>query len=163
MNDFQLSEKFEILLIEDSSDDRFVFERGVITSGIPAFVSFAATAAEAINRLNRLGIHQSTPLPRLIVMDLGLPGINGKALLQAIRMAYGPQLVPVVILTGSRVPADRDACEGWLINAYLVKPSTMEGMTELVAKLPDLLERPSTDRLSRLSATLAHPPKPLSL
>ncbi len=162
MSSPRIPEKFEILLIEDSSDDRFVFERGVITSGIPAFVSFAATAAEAINRLNRLGIHHDTPLPRLIVMDLGLPGINGKALLQAIRMAYGPQLVPVVILTGSQAPADRDACEGWLINGFFVKPTTMEGMAELVARLPKLLDRPSTDRISRLGAMPMDAPNPLT-
>ena len=151
-------EEFEILLIEDNSDDRFVFERAVITSRIPAHVSFAGTATEAITRLNRFGPFRDTPLPRLIVMDLGLPGISGKLLLQAIRLAYGPQLVPIVVLTGSAAPADRESCENWLINAYLVKPDTMEGMVELVAKLPSLLERPSTDRVSRLTPAMREPP-----
>ncbi len=154
------AEKFEILLIEDNSDDRFVFEQAVVRSGIPAYVSFTATAAESITRLNRLGIHQGTPLPRLIVMDLGLPGINGKALLQAIRMAYGPQLVPVVVLTGSHVTADREVCEGWLINAFWTKPNSFAELVELVAKLPDLLERPSTDRISRVMSAFTEHHKP---
>lgn len=153
-------ETFEILLIEDSSDDRFVFDRALAMSGIPATLTFAATASEAISRLNHLGVHKDTPLPRLIVMDLGLPGINGKLLLQAIRMAYGPQLVPVVVLTGSEAAADRESCENWLINAYMVKPNTMAGMVELVAKLPLLLERPTTDRISRLTAAITEPPAP---
>lgn len=148
------AEKFEILLIEDNSDDRYVFEQAVIRSGIPAYVSFTATAAESITRLNRLGIHQNTPLPRLIVMDLGLPGINGKALLQAIRMAYGPQLVPVVVLTGSHITADREACEGWLINAFWTKPNSFVELVGLVAKLPGLLAGPTTDRISGVMAAL---------
>ena len=78
---------FEILLIEDDPDDRFIFERAVKASGIPATVTWAGTAAEAVARLNRIGAHAGASLPRLIVMDLGLPGITGKTLLQVIRNA----------------------------------------------------------------------------
>ena len=127
---------FEILLVEDNPDDRFVFQRAVIASGIPAIVTFAPHAAEAVSRLNRFGAYADTPLPALIVLDLGLPGITGKTLLQVVRNAYGPQSVPIIVLTGSSAPADKEECASWGISGFLVKPDDFDSMIKFVTKLP---------------------------
>lgn len=145
---------FEILLIEDDPDDRFLFERAVEASGIPATVTWAGTAAEAVTRLNRIGVHAGSSLPRLVVMDLGLPGITGKTLLQVIRNAYGKAEVCIIILTGSMMVDDRIDCELWGISAYLVKPAKLDAMTALVATFPAILGHPLTDRILRLLPAL---------
>ena len=145
---------FEILLIEDDPDDRFIFERAVKASGIPATVTWAGSASEAVARLNRLGAFSDASLPRLIVMDLGLPGITGKTLLQVIRNAYAKTEVCIIILTGSMMVDDRIDCELWGISAYLVKPDKLDAMTALVGSFPAILDHPPTDRISRLLPAL---------
>jgi len=151
---------FEILLIEDDPDDRFIFERAVKASGIPATVTWAGTASEAVERLNRIGVHTGASLPNLVVMDLGLPGITGKTLLQVIRNAYGKQEVCIIILTGSMMVDDRIDCELWGISAYLVKPAKLDAMTALVETFPAILGHPRTDRISRLLPALPPPTPP---
>ena len=130
---------FEILLIEDNLDDRFVFQRAVTVSGISAIVTFAPHAAEAVSRLNRFGAYADTPLPALIILDLGLPGITGKTLLQVVRNAYGPQSVPILVLTGSSAPADEEECASWGISGFMVKPNNFDDMVRFAASLPGLL------------------------
>jgi two-component system, response regulator len=125
----------EILLIEDNADDRDLFAAALRASGISATVTFAQDAAQAVMRLNRIGIYAETPLPALVVLDLGLPGLQGTTLLQVIRNAYGPRSIPVVVLTGSYRIADRTACEAWGISEYLIKPNSYAGQIRLVSSL----------------------------
>lgn len=135
----------EILLIEDNADDRDLFASALLASGLDARVTFAGDAAQAVLRLNRMGEFAQTPLPTLVVLDLGLPGLQGKTLLQVIRNAYGPRTIPVVILTGSYRSVDRTECEAWGICEYFIKPRTYLEQIRLVASLRRWLI-PTTDR-----------------
>jgi CheY-like chemotaxis protein len=125
----------EILLVEDNADDRALFARAVAASGLAVHVTYASRAPEAVMRLNRLGIFEGTPLPALIILDLGLPGLQGQILLQVIRNAYGPRAVPVIVLTGSLREQDKADCEHWGISDYVVKPGSLYGLTQFVAGL----------------------------
>ncbi len=119
----------EILMIEDRTDDRELFSAAVAASGLRATVG-RVDASQAIMRINRLGRFANVPQPALIVLDLGLPGLQGHALLEAIRKAYGLREVPVVVLTGSQLESDRAACRTWGISDYLVKPPAFETLVE---------------------------------
>ncbi len=129
----------EILLIEDSADDRALFDRAVAASGMPLRVTHAQSAPEAVMRLNRLGKYAGTELPAVIVLDLSLPGLQGATLLQVVRNAYGPRDVPVVILTGSDNAADQEACEPWDISDYVVKPHAHSELVAFVRSLARFL------------------------
>jgi CheY-like chemotaxis protein len=125
----------EILLIEDDADDRELFAAALQASGVRATLTCAGDAAEAVLRLNRMGRFAETPLPSLVVLDLGLPGLQGGTLLQVIRNAYGPRSIPVVVLTGSYRSADRTECESWGISDYLIKPNSYPDQVRLVSSL----------------------------
>ena len=129
----------EILLIEDSADDRALFDRAVAASGMELRVTHAHSAAEAVMRLNRLGRYAGTELPAVIVLDLSLPGLQGATLLQVVRNAYGPRDVPVVILTGSDSAADQASCEPWDISDYVVKPHAHGELVAFVRSLARFL------------------------
>jgi CheY-like chemotaxis protein len=129
----------EILLIEDNEDDRTAFAKAVAMSGLPARVTYASGAPEAVMRLNRLAGFAGTELPALIVLDLTLPGLRGPILLQVIRNAFGPRHVPVVVLTGSLREHDRSDCERWGISDYQVKPQSFFGLVRFVSGLARLL------------------------
>lgn len=130
-----MDDQGEILLIEDNQDDRDLFMAAVHASGLNARVTFANDAAQAVLRLNRMGVFTETPLPNLVVLDLGLPGLQGKTLLQVIRNAYGPRTIPVVVLTGSYRTADRTECESWGISDYLIKPQSYVEHIRVIASL----------------------------
>lgn len=137
----------EILLIEDNLDDRELFAAALQASGLNARATFAGDAAQAVLRLNRMGEFADTPLPALVVLDLGLPGLQGKSLLQVIRNAYGPRAIPVVVLTGSYRTSDRTECEALGIVDYLIKPRTYVEQIRLVASLRRWLA-PTTEQVT---------------
>ncbi|MFT3766270.1 MAG: response regulator [Minicystis sp.] len=142
----------EILLIEDNADDRAMFVKAVAMSMLPARVTCAADAPQAVARLNRIGDFAGQPLPSLIILDLSLPGLQGRTLLQVIRNAFGPRLVPIVVLTGSLREEDRAECERWGISDYMVKPQSYFGLIEFVASLaryiPPAATQPDADAMT---------------
>ncbi len=133
----------EILMIEDRKDDRDLFTAAVIASGLHATVTHASDATEAVVRLNRLGGYAGKPLPALVVLDLGLPGLKGKTLLQVIRTAYGPREVPLVVLTGSHRADDELVCSSWGISEFMIKPQDFAELVRWVKSLERFL--PSSD------------------
>jgi CheY-like chemotaxis protein len=135
----------EIFLIEDNQDDRELFTMALAASGLEARLTYAENAAEAVMRLNRIGEFAQVPLPSLVILDLGLPGLQGKTLLQVIRNAYGPRTIPVVVLTGSVSAVDRAECEIWGISEYMVKPRTYVEQIRLVASLQRFLSHNRVD------------------
>jgi len=125
----------ELFLIEDNADDRDLFSRAVALSKLDLRVTFAKDAPEAVLRLNRIGKFAGTSLPNLIILDLALPGLQGKTLLQVIRSAYNSRSVPVVILTGSARERDKAECESLGISEYALKPESLFELTQFVSSL----------------------------
>jgi CheY-like chemotaxis protein len=136
-----MTDRAEILLVDDSEDDRLLFKRAVDESGLNAHVTLAIDAAQAVIRLNRLGKYGGLPLPDLIVLDLDLPGLQGKTILQIIRNAYGKDFIPVVILTGSESTVDREACEAMESSDFMRKPTSYGELIVLVMSLARFLPK----------------------
>lgn len=131
----------EILLIEDNKDDKDLFEMALLACGLQATLTQAMDAAETVKRLNRAG--GDRPLPSLIVLDLSLSGLQGRTLLEVIRNAYGAETIPIVILTGSKIPSDRATYEAMCVSEYLIKPTTFVDLVRLVASLQRYLVAPA--------------------
>jgi len=125
----------DILLVEDSKDDRDLFELALRRSDLLAAVSFAAGVGEALKRLNRQSPYHDKPLPVVVVLDLALPDLNGVALLRYLRSDILPVRIPVVVLTGSLRAQDRANCESLQIDDYLVKPELFSDLVTFVASL----------------------------
>jgi CheY-like chemotaxis protein len=125
----------EILLIDDSADDRQLFIAALRATGMEATVTEASDAVEAVIRLNAGAREGRRRLPSLVVLDLGLGGLQGATLLQVMRNAYTPRELPVIVLTGSTNPADRELCEAWGIIDYITKPQTQQQLRTLVLSL----------------------------
>ena len=120
-----------ILLIEDNPADVELARQCFCESRIPNEVHAAPNADTAFAFLRRTGQFRNAPRPDLVLLDLNLPGIDGREILGAIKCDPGLQLIPVVVLTTS--DADSDVREAYRLhaNSYLRKPADLDEFIEL--------------------------------
>ena len=83
--------------------------------------------------------------PELVILDRGLPGMNGVEIVRALRRLPGLYLTPILMLTGERHPDKADEAMGAGANDYLTKPFEPE---ELVRRVNDVLAQNSWRRES---------------
>lgn len=108
-----------LLVVEDSDDDYEAFTRSCKSIGFSVPVERCVTADEALMALHLPG----KLLPALILMDLNLPGMDGREFLVEIKKAPPLKSVPVVIYTTSSNPLDVDFCYENHANSYQLKPT----------------------------------------
>ncbi len=115
-----------ILLIEDNPADVELARQCFLESKIPNEVHAAPNADAAFAFLRRTGQFANAPRPDLVLLDLNLPGIDGREILGAIKSDPDLQLIPVVVLTTS--DADSDVREAYRLqaNSYLRKPVDLD-------------------------------------
>lgn len=107
-----------VVLVEDNDADADTVETAFAGSGITATLVRVTRGDACIALLKTLG---KTP-PALIVMDLNLPGMDGRQALQLIKSDSVFKSIPVVISSTSANQQDRDFCYAAGANAYHVKP-----------------------------------------
>jgi two-component system response regulator len=126
-----------ILLIEDNPKDEALTLRALRQHNIGAGVIVARDGVEALDHL--LGQDDAgqpgRPLPRLILLDLKLPKLDGLEVLRRIRAERRTRFLPVVILTSSN--EEKDILEGYRLgtNSYVRKPVDFVEFTEAVRQL----------------------------
>jgi two-component system, chemotaxis family, response regulator Rcp1 len=127
--------KPHILHVDDSEDDRRLFEWAFNRSGIKGVLHSVSGAADAMHYLNQSGKSSNSPRPKLIVLDLSLPQFDGLELLELIRDHPSFKVIPVVILSGSDSHASMQRCRELGVDDYIVKPKTPQELAELIASL----------------------------
>lgn len=114
-----------LLVIEDNDEDYVATVRALGQSGRAFTPQRCATADEALAYLRRRrepGESVGLPHPHLILLDLNLPGTDGRDLLAAIKGDPKLKAIPVVVLTTSRDPKDIADCYRLGANSYQIKP-----------------------------------------
>ena len=119
----------DILLVEDNPDDveltRIAFEEAKVAN----LLRVVGDGAEALDYLFARGKHADRDpanLPSLVLLDLNLPKLDGREVLQAIRANDATRMLPVVVLTTSAEPFDVDATYALGVNSYIRKPVDFE-------------------------------------
>ncbi len=128
----------EILLVEDNPNDveltLHAFRKHKVTNRIHV----ARDGAEALDFLFGTGAYAGRDVnhvPKLVLLDLKLPKVDGLEVLRRIRGDARTHLIPVTILTSSR--EERDIADGYNlgVNSYIVKPVDFEQFTEATRTL----------------------------
>jgi len=124
-----------ILSIEDNGADRALVRTAFTTLDANVTVQCVSTGDEALKYLNKLPPFETAERPKLILLDLNLPGKHGKEVLFDIK--NDPELVdiPVIVLTCSNALQDVTECYQLKANCYLVKPMNFEEFLELVSSI----------------------------
>jgi CheY-like chemotaxis protein len=122
-----------ILHIDDDADDRDLFALAFGKSGLRGILHGLAGATDALLYLNQLGPHTDAVKPRLIILDLSLPRVDGRELLELLRINPRFKTIPVIVLTGSENYADMQRCRELGVDDYVVKPQSAQQLIELIA------------------------------
>jgi CheY-like chemotaxis protein len=127
-----------ILLVEDNQDDEALTLRALKQNKIGTQVVVARTGEEALHFLFGLGAHAGRDVnvqPRVVLLDLNLPKIDGLEVLRRMRSDARTKLLPVVILTSSK--EDEDVINGYSLgaNSYVRKPVGFAEFAEAVRVL----------------------------
>ena len=130
-----------VLVIDDSDDDFYVFQRACRRSHPNVRLHRCCDGAECREYLARLASHQE-PWPVLVFLDLNMPGADGRQLLQEIKGSNALRQLRVVVYSTSDNPADINFCYSNFANAYHSKPLEYEDMrTDLSSILDYWLQR----------------------
>ena len=120
---------FPVLLVEDNEIDIAITQRMVARGAPDIELSVARDGAQALEVL----FDDAQPAPRLVLLDLGLPDVDGQEVLRRIKNHLELSIVPVAVLTGAtgeRVMMDCLQLGG---NMFFVKPIAVSDITNLVA------------------------------
>jgi len=128
----------EILLVEDNQDDEELALRALKKNHLSNSIEVARDGEEALRFLfGEDGIDTSVlhKQPRLILLDLKLPKVDGLEVLKQIKQHPSGREIPVVILTTSAQEPDMKRAYELGVNSYLIKPVDFEHFVEIVRKL----------------------------
>jgi CheY-like chemotaxis protein len=124
-----------ILLVEDNPADIKITERALRESGLPVELLVVRDGQEALDYLLRLGPHAEDARwrsPDLILLDLNLPGLTGREVLEKIRATPALRAVPVVVLTTSRRLEDVQEMYAAGANTYIEKPQNFSRFVQVL-------------------------------
>ena len=127
-----------ILLVEDNPDDELLALRALRKNNVMNEVVVARDGVEALDYLFASGPHaarDTSTMPRLILLDLKLPRVDGLEVLRRLRSDERTKLLPVVILTSSKERKDMLEGYGLGANSYVRKPVNFEQFVGAVEQL----------------------------
>jgi CheY-like chemotaxis protein len=133
----QPARQIEVLLVEDDPGDvlmtREAFEDYKVTNQLHV----VQDGADAMAFLRREGEFADAPRPDLVLLDLNLPRMDGREVLQAIKSDPALASIPVVVLTTSE--AEEDVLRSYSLhaNAYVTKPVDFERFIDVVRQIDD--------------------------
>ena len=128
----------EILLVEDTPEDLELTLRALRKANVANRMQVARDGAEAIEFIFCEGRHSGRRIedaPKVILLDLKLPKVDGKEVLERIKSDPRTKIIPVVVLTSSK--EQNDVVESYQlgVNSYIVKPVNFERFAEAVKDL----------------------------
>lgn len=125
-------ERKDILLVEDSSDDVVLVKRALRSAGIAADVALAGDGEEALAALFGREGQPPGPIPKVVILDLKLPKVDGLEVLRRIRAEERTRFLPVVVLTSSSEESDLVRSYELGANSYIRKEVDFEHLCEAV-------------------------------
>lgn len=128
----------EILLVEDNADDAEMTLHALRKGNVANHVQVVRDGAEALDFLFCEGTFSSrVPRagPKVILLDLKLPKVDGKEVLRRIKADARTRSIPVVILTSSKEHVDVQDAYAMGVNSFIVKPVSFELFVKAVQEL----------------------------
>lgn len=129
-----------ILVADDSEEDSYLLRRAFLKIGCDIPLMFVKDGQEAMDYLSGEGEFEDRnayPLPRLLLLDLKMPKMDGFDVLGWLQKQPKLKMLPVTVLTSSDQDKDVDRAYDLGANSYLVKPDSFGSFVDIVEKLRD--------------------------
>ncbi|AFZ59491.1 response regulator [Anabaena cylindrica FACHB-243] len=124
-----------LLVIEDSDEDFEAFSRVIDQQGFINPIFRCTDGDDALDYLYHDGIYndyQTFPRPSIILLDLNLPGTDGREILQQIKQDENLKIIPVIVFTTSSNPKDIEICYQNSVASYMVKPIDIKKLVKTI-------------------------------
>ncbi len=127
--------EIEILLVEDSLGDARLTIEAMEENKISNRMHHVKDGVEAMDFLHKQGEYSDVSRPDLILLDLNMPKMDGREVLQQIKQDDDLKRIPVVILTTSQ--AEEDIVKSYDLNAncYISKPVDLDQFLEVIKSI----------------------------
>jgi len=132
------NKEVEIVLIEDNPSDAEMTIRALRKNNIANNLVHLKDGEEALEFIFGTGSFEgrnTANLPKVILLDLKMPKVDGIEVLKRIKADEKTKLIPVVVLTSSNQDPDISTCYKLGANSYIVKPVGFENFTKAIAEL----------------------------
>lgn len=127
----------EILLVEDNPGDVRLTQEALRDSKLHNILHVVEDGVEALKFLRREEPYATAPRPDIILLDLNLPRMSGREVLENIKAEDELKLIPVVVLTTSDDERDILASYALHANCYITKPVDMTQFVTIVKNIQD--------------------------
>ena len=129
--------QIEVLLVEDDPGDVLMTKEAFQDYKVKNQLHIVNDGVEAMAFLRKEGEHADAPRPDLVLLDLNLPRMDGREVLEAIKSDPELTSIPVVVLTTSE--AEEDVLRSYRLhaNAYVTKPVDFERFISVVRQIDD--------------------------
>jgi two-component system response regulator len=123
-----------VLVAEDDPDDQALLREAFAQAKLGLDLRIVRDGAELLDYLRGQGAFagQDCPRPSLVLLDLNMPGMDGREALQQIKSDPRLRTLPVVVLTTSSAAEDIAATYARGASAYIPKPNTYQGLVDIV-------------------------------
>jgi CheY-like chemotaxis protein len=111
-----------VVVVEDNPTDVFLVREAMTAHGLDVVLEICEDGQEAIDFIVSLEEDESEPCPELILLDINLPKTDGFEVLGRLRESRRCGSIPVIVMTSSPAPSDRDRSAALGAKAYFQKP-----------------------------------------
>jgi two-component system, response regulator len=128
----------DILLVEDNPRDAELTVRAFKKRGLANHLVVVEDGAEALDYIFCRGKflqRDTTQHPKVVLLDLKLPKVNGLEVLREIKLDEKTRIIPVVIITSSQQDPDIQTAYALGANSYVVKPVQFDSFQEVMGQL----------------------------
>lgn len=133
-----MNNEIEVLLVEDNMSDAEMTIRALKKNNLANKLEHVKDGAEALDFIFATGKYSGRSVentPKVILLDLKMPKVNGMEVLQKIRADERTKKIPVVVLTSSSEDPDIQECYRLGANSYVVKPVQFDKFIKAIADI----------------------------
>jgi CheY-like chemotaxis protein len=127
----------EILLVEDSLTSARLTMGALKGGGLEHRLTWLSNGDDAMQFLQQQGKYIRAPRPDLVLLDLMLPGMDGRSVLAGMRAEPALREIPVVVMTGTMSEPGDDGAKALDVQGFLTKPVDLKKFLGLVEQLKD--------------------------
>lgn len=131
------AKQIEVLLVEDNQGDIRLMREVLKDSKVQNYLHVVNDGEEAMLFLRRQGKYSGVPEPDLMLLDLNLPGKDGREVLAEVKQDPRLKHIPVVIVTTSSAEEDILKSYGLHANCYVTKPVNFDQFIKVVHSIED--------------------------